>query len=130
MQMNTNGLIKRMWRFFACLLLALGPVASQTNSSPGQVVFLNLRLRGFEPPIATAKAGKILLVVNNQTGRPVLHLHVAAEKGPGLGLAAVADFSWRPTATNRSTLLNLTAGSYKISENSNSGLWTCTLTVQ
>ena len=127
--MNKHRYIKRIRRVLVCMMLVLTTAAGQSKKPSPQVVLLNLRLRGFEPPVARAKAGAIFLVVHNQTGRPTLRLRVWSNPGLGRALAALADIQSRATSSNSSILLHLTPGSYAITELGEEK-WTCALTVE
>jgi hypothetical protein len=126
---STGGLGMR--HLFLLLLIALQVGEAQTKSSPSQVVFLNLRIHGFEPAVATAKPGKVILVINNQTGAKGLVYGITSKQGLPLTLAGVTQIRLSPTALapHGTLVLNLNAGVYTITEASQPK-WTCTLTVQ
>ena len=120
-----------MMHLFLLLSIALQVGEAQTKSSTSQVVFLNLRTHGFEPAVATAKPGKIVLVINNQTGAKGLVYAVTSEQRLPLTPAGETQIKLSPTALapHGTLLLNLNAGVYTITEASQPK-WTCTLTVQ
>ena len=116
---------------FVGLALLLVAGSAQTNRPAPQMLLLNLRLRGFEPATATATAGRMLLVIHNQTGKPTLNYLIASTQGQAVTAQGLTqtNLQSRATVPNSTMLLNLTAGTYTVVEASQPK-WTFTLTVK
>ena len=106
------------------LLLTAGLSRGQGPSKKMPALVIVARPFGFEPASLGHSAGKVLVIVNNQSGNPKLTMHLKSSSG-----VAVHDFPVFSGRHHWQELVTLTPGKFTLVEDGHNQ-WTSTITIK